>query len=141
MRVPNGGDVRIQERGSTFVTELVALAIVGLALLILLSAFSPGSAGVAVVQQRVTAENLARGQMETIKAAPYQANPTTVPYPTVSAPSNYTLDIEVSYWVSPTFTSSVPGVDQGLQWITVTVHSLQREGKAVFSLEDYKGDR
>ena len=87
MRVPHGRDVRAHERGATFVTELVALAIVGLALLVLISAFSPGSAGVAVVQQRVTAENLARRQMEAIKASPYQVNPTTAPYPTVPAPS------------------------------------------------------
>lgn len=114
-----------------------------MALLVLLGAFSPGSAGVAIVQQRVTAENLARRQMEAIKAAPYQAAPAATPYPTVPAPSNYTLEIEVSYWVSATctFTSSVPAEDQGLQWITVTVHSAQRAGKPVFTLEDYKGDR
>ena len=57
------------ERGSTLVGELIALAIVGTALVALLSGLSTSSLGVRVVEHRVSAENVARSQMEEIKKA------------------------------------------------------------------------
>jgi type II secretory pathway pseudopilin PulG len=131
--------MRVGERGNTLVGELVALAIVGAAVMMLLGAFGPSSRGVSLVRRRVVAENLARRQMEEIKDAEYQSDPTDVPYPAVSE-DNYDVDISVSYWLSDTetFTSSVH--DHGLQWITVTV-SYTPSSRVLFRLADYKGDR
>lgn len=129
------------ERGSTFIGQLVALAIVGGALALLMGTFAPSGMGVAVVRQRVTAENYARKQMEAIKAAPYQPNPTVQPYPTVEMSSNYGVNIEVSYWVSDTQTFVSTVNDDGLQRITVEVYATERPNEALVTLEDYKGVR
>jgi len=131
------------ERGSTLVGELIALAIAATALVALLSGLSTSGLGVRVVERRVSAENVARSQMEAIKAAPYQPNPTTVPYPTVAVPSGYGLTIDVSYWMTATgtFTSSLPHADAGLQRIRVEVRASDEPDSIAFALEDYKGDR
>lgn len=131
------------DRGSTLVGELIALAIVGTALVALLSGLSTSSLGVRVVERHVSAENVARSQMEAIKAAPYQPNPTAVPYPSVSAPSGYDLTIGVSYWMTATgtFASTPPEIDGGLQRIRVEVRSTDNPGSIAFALEDFKGDR
>jgi type II secretory pathway pseudopilin PulG len=131
------------ERGSTLVGELIALAIVGTALVALLSGLSTSSLGVRVVERRVSAENVARSQMEAIKAAPYQPNPAAAPYPTVSVPSGYDLTIGVSYWMTATgtFTSTLPETDSGLQRIRVEVRPAGEPDSIAFALEDYKGDR
>ena len=125
------------------VGELIALAIVGTALVALLTGLSTSSLGVRVVEHRVSAENIARSQMEAIKAAPYQPNPTAVPYPTVSVPSGYGLTVDVSYWMTATgtFTSTLPNTDSGLQHIRVEVRSTGDSGSIAFALEGYKGDR
>ncbi|HHX44133.1 MAG TPA: type II secretion system protein [Chloroflexi bacterium] len=131
------------DRGSTLVGELIALAIVGTALVALLSGLSTSSFGVRLVEHHVSAETVARNQMEAIKAAPYQPNPTAVPYPTVAVPPGYHLDIEVSYWVTAThtFAPALPDTDGGLQRIRVAVHSLSDPDSTAFSLEGYKGNR
>ena len=131
------------EGGYSLISVLVALAIVGMTLMILLGGLSTGALGAAVVTQRTSAENYARGQIEMIKEAPYALNPTTTPYPLIGSTGIYTAEVTVSYWVSPTFTSTVPAPedDQGLQQIGITVYSSQMSGGPVFRLEGYKGAR
>lgn len=139
-------ETRQQDRsaqcGYTLLSVLVALAIIGAALMILLSALSTTSRGVSAVNQRVTAENLARTQMEDIKSADYRPNPTAEPYPTIALPSAYTMTIEVSYWVSSTaqFESSVPATNT-LQRVEISTYSERQPGSPLFVLQGYKGDR
>ncbi len=132
---------RSAQRGYTLLSVLVALAIIGAALMILLSALSTTSRGVSAVNARVVAENLSRAQMEAIKGAEYRANPTTQPYPTIALPSAYSMTIEIDYWVLSTFQSSVPTEDQGLQRIEIETYAARRPGSPVFVLQGYKGDR
>jgi len=129
-----------RERGSTLVGELVAVAILGMALVVLLSAISTSIMGVAVVERRVVAENLARTQLETVKAAAYQENPILVPYPTIPVTGTYSVAVTVTYWISPTgpFTTALQVPDSGLQCITVTVDN---QGQSVSRLEGFKVDR
>lgn len=131
--------MRRGERGNTLVGELVALAIMGTAVMMLLSAFAPSSKGVALVRKRVIAENLARRQMEAIKAADYQPDPTAVSYPAVTE-DRYDVDVGVGYWISSTETFTTSVHDDGLQCITVTV-SYTPANQMLFRLVDYKGDR
>jgi len=135
--------MRRREAGATLVGELVALLIIGLVLVALLSGLSTSSAGVAAMRQRVTAENLARRQMETIKAAPYRVNPTVEPYPLAPATEGYTVTVAVRYWLTPTFTITVPitETDQGLQEMTVSVFTARSPDEPVFVLQGYKGKR
>ena len=130
-----------EERGVTLIGQLATLAIMGIAVIVLLSGLSSGSRGISLVQERVTTSNYARRQMEAIKAATYRANPAVDPYPPVPAPGIYTATVSVSYWVSPTFQATVPDPDQGLQFITVTIESTLDPGTALFTLEDYKAER
>jgi len=126
------------ETGHSLVEELVALAIVSVALVIIIAALSTGTMGVRTTNDRVTAENLARSQLELIKDAAYSANPTVTPYPTISPMQGYTVTVGIEYWTAPDgpFTSSVR--DDGLQKVIVSVSG----GKgALFQVEGYKVDR
>lgn len=127
--------------GATLVGELLAIAIVAVAFVVLIAGLATSGRSVSIVEQRVAAENYARREMELIKGAPYHANPTSVPYPMVSYSSPYTVSVQVSYWVSPSFTSVMPGTDTGMQKVTVQVYSLQRGSSHVFALEGYKVNR
>ena len=128
------------QRGGSLVGDLVTLAIIGTALLIMLSGLSTSSGSVALVEQRISAENYARQQMELIKQAEYRANPTAQPYPTIQPSGPYTHSVEVTYWLSATqtFSGSPPATDDGMQKIAVQVYG---NGKLLFALEDYKVNR
>lgn len=126
------------EAGQSLVEELVAVAIVALGLMILLAALSTGSVGVRTATDRVTAQNLARSQLELIKDAAYSPNPMVSPYPTVAPVQGYAVTVGIEYWIAPSgpFTSTVR--DDGLQKLTVSVSGS--EG-TLLQLEGYKVDR
>lgn len=126
------------ETGQSLVEELVAIAIVSLGLVIVMAALSTGSMGVSTTNDRVTAENLARAQLELIKDAAYSPDPTVTPYPTVSPVQGYAAPVGIEYWIAPSgpFTSTVR--DDGLQKLIISVSG----GKgALLQLEGYKVKR
>ena len=126
------------DAGFTLVEELVTVAVIGLGLVILVSMITTGAIGARKVNDLVVAESLARSQIELIKAAAYQGNPETSPYPAVTAPAGYTVAVSIEYWndSSSSFTSSVH--NDGLQKFTVTVTS---DGDTLHSTSSYKVDR
>jgi len=96
------------EEGVGLVESLLAVAIVGVALVAFLAAMSTGSMAVATADQRVTAESLARTQMENALGQTYAPS-----YSAVAEPAGYTITITVS---------GVGGRDQDeIQKITVEV--------------------
>ena len=113
--------------GVGLVEVLVAVAILGVTLVAFLTAISTGSLGVATTEERVTAENLARSQLEYTKSLAYLAAPAS--YATVTPPTGYA--------VSANATSIAEG-DSAIQRITVTV---TRNGETLLTVEDYKVDR
>jgi len=116
------------EQGIGLVETLIAVAILGLALTALLSAVSTGSMAVSRTEERVTAENLARSQLEYTKSQPYQPLPAS--YATVTpSPDDYTVAVTADV---------VPGGDSGIEKLTVTV---TRNGKELLVVDDYKVDR
>jgi prepilin-type N-terminal cleavage/methylation domain-containing protein len=119
------------ERGDSLVEILVAVAIIAIVLTAFLAALSTGVRSVAVVRERVTAENLARAQLEYIQHEQYQEVTQTTPgaYPTVtSIVSGYAI----------TVTASPITATNDIQLITVTV---SHHGESVLTIEDYKVDR
>jgi len=114
------------ERGAGLVEVLVAVAIMAIVLTIFLSALVTGSLGVSVVHERVTAENLARSQLEYVKNQDYI---TTTDYSLISVPPSYS---------AYTITAQSPEISDGLQLITVTVFY---DGDPTFRMEEYKVDR
>lgn len=113
--------------GVGLVETLVAVAILGVTLVTLLAAISTGSIGVATTEERVTAENLARSQLEYTKSQAYLTAPAS--YATVTPPAGYTVSAEAT---------SIPEGDISVQKITVTV---ARDGDTLLTVEDYKVDR
>ena len=136
------------ERGASLVEVLVSVAIIAIILTIFLSALSAASLSVAVVRERVTAENLARAQLECIQDHPYIEGATPISYTnvctvTVPALPSYHSDLSISYWYSPTaqqpFTTTHRlDLDLGMQWITVTIFY---KSEPVFTIGNYKVDR
>ena len=115
------------QEGVGLVEVLVAVAILGVTLVVLLAAVSTGSIGVATTEERATAENLARSQLEYTKSLPYLAAP--VSYATVTPPTGYTISADAA---------SISGGDSTIQQITVTV---TRDGDTLMTIEDYKVNR
>jgi len=125
------------ERGVSLVEVLVAVAIVAIVVSAFLAALSTGTLSVGVVRERVTAENLARSQLEYTKNYTYTYGATS--YPTIAPSTGCSITIGVSYWFSSTQTfTSNPDDDSGIQWITVTI---SHKGEPVFAIENYKVDR
>ena len=91
----------------------------------LLSAFATGSVALRKTDTKVTAENLARNQMEFTKSQQFSAAPAT--YTAITPlPEGYSVSAEAA---------SVTGRDSNIQKVTVTV---RRKGNAVYTLEDFK---
>ncbi len=128
------------ERGQSMVELLVAIAVITIVLSAFLAALSAASLSVAVVRERVTAENLARKQLECIQDLTYIENATPITYTTactVTHLSSYPMDVSISYWDSSAFTAN-PADDAGMQWITVTI---RHKGEDVFAIGNYKAER
>ena len=118
------------QRGVGLVESLVAVAILGVAIVGFVMALSSGAMAVREGNQQVVAQSLARTQLEYIKNyQPYDPEATT--YPTVDSPEGYTISVEVD-------AISEPATDDDIQKITVTI-SLGDED--ILTVEDYKVNR
>lgn len=126
------------DQGFSLVEEVVAIGLVAIGLILLVAMITTGTQGVTMLVDNVSAESLAKSQLELIKDASYEPDPVANPYPAVSAAAPYSVAVDVEYWIAPNgpFTSTV--TNDGLQRITVTV---QRGGGDVLSLQGYKVDR
>ena len=115
----------VEERGASLIEILVAVAIIAIVLTVFLSALSTGAFSVAVVRERVTAENIARSQLEHVKETDFIAG-TDHYTPTAISHSGYTVVI-----------SATPIITD-MQLITVTVFY---DDDPTFTIEDYKVNR
>lgn len=115
-----------REGGFTLVEELVAVAVIGLGLIILISMITTGVFGARTINNLVVAESLARSQIELIKDAPYQTDIDA--YPTVTSTSHPDFIV----------TTQATILGTGLQMIKVSVSS---GGKTLVEISSYKVDR
>ncbi len=122
-------------KGLTLIEVLVALAILGIVAGIFLTGLSVSSKSVMVSEKRITAESLAKSQVEYIK---------NLDYDDINNPPVYAIDpdlnIPAGYDISVTAERLDPendglGDDDGLQKVTITV---SRDDNTVFVLTDYK---
>jgi len=117
-----------KQRGIGLVEVLIALAITGIAVVAFLSSLYAGTRTVSIIYERVTAENLARSQLEYVKSQDYITAPAT--YETLpSVPPDFTITAKAS---------AIDERDDNIQKITVTV---SRNGKTLLVLEDFKVNR
>ncbi len=105
--------------GASFASQLVALAIISVTLMVFVAALYTSGTGALLVRQRVSAQNLARQQMEVIKEAPYQTS-----YDILDPPV-YTVTVDVDE------------IEDGLQKIIVQVWS-DLGSQLLCTLEGYK---
>ena len=110
------------ERGESLVEVLVSVAIMAIVLTTFLSALSTGSFATRVVHERVTAENIARLQLEHVKETGFIAVADHYTPATISHPG-YTAAI------------SATSVCSDMQLITVTV---SHNGETLFTIANYK---
>jgi type II secretory pathway pseudopilin PulG len=106
---------------------MLAVAIVGTAMLATVAAFSTASRTSAVVENATTGEWLATSQIELIKTSAYQLTPGT--YASIPVPAGFA--------VSNT-TASVTGGDANIQTVTVIV---SKAGKTVYETSALKVNR
>lgn len=93
-----------------------------------LAAFSTGSLAVGKADKRVTAETLARSQLEYTKSQAYVAAPAS--YDVITPlPEGYSITADAT---------SISGRDANIQRINVTV---ERGGEVLLTLEDFKLNR
>jgi Tfp pilus assembly protein PilV len=115
------------QHGLGLAETLVAVAILGTAVVTFIASISAGSIAVGAQDEETQIQNLARSQMEYTKSYTYIYGASS--YPTIAAPSDYSLSVAVNM---------VPGADANIQKITVNVF---REGQLKFAVSDYKVNR
>ena len=115
-------------RGVGLIEVLIALAIMGGVVVIVISTLSAGTKTVGTLDEISTAENIAQSKLEYTKSDTFQSLPAT--YDVISPlPANYSVTIEAS---------AVSNRDANLQKIVVTVY---HQGENVTVKEGYKVDR
>lgn len=112
------------QRGLGLAESIVAVAILGVAVVAFVAALSAGSIAVREGDQEVVAQRLVRTQLEYIKGYPYDTT-----YSKVDEPEGYTITVGVD----PTSDN-----DTDIQKITVTI---SRDGEDILTVEDYKVNR
>jgi prepilin-type N-terminal cleavage/methylation domain-containing protein len=115
------------EKGLTLVESLITVAIVGVVAVAFVTALSTGSLAVSESDEAVTAQSLARTQMEYIKGYPYDPDATT--YPTVNATDDYSIAVSVA---------AVPDTDNNIQKVTA---DISRGGQVLLTVAEYKVNR
>ena len=123
-----------EQAGFSLIEALVAVAILAAIGVVFLSAMTTGFRSTGIQDEQVTAESLARSQLEVIKAAPYDVSYAV----TVEMPSQYLLSIESPYvlWDGVNDVWVVSDNNTHLQKITVKVS--REGGKPVLMVEALK---
>ncbi len=114
------------QSGFGLVETLVAVALLGTAVVGFVTALSTGSLSVREQDQEITAQRLGQNQFEYIKSQGFSPAGS---YSLISVPSGYTLNLSVA---------GVSGADADIQLVTVTV---LRSGNSVFEISGYKVNR
>jgi prepilin-type N-terminal cleavage/methylation domain-containing protein len=118
------------DKGFAFVETIVALALLGIIAAVLLSSVGTATKATMVADEQVTAESLARSEIEYIKNCAYQ-------YQVTEYPIDSTLDIP-SGWSVNTAVEAISDRGSDIQKVTITV---QRGGENELSVITYKVDR
>lgn len=127
------------EKGFGLAESLVAVALLGTAVISLTVALSTGSLGVSALRENVTAQSLAQSQLAYAKSYPYDIGTTTYPsvasyHPThnpnpVTLPEGYAITVDVS---------NTQDSDSDIQKIKATI---SKDSETLLEVEDFKVNR
>jgi len=124
LRIPLHG-----QGGASLIESLVAVAILGTAVVAFVVALSTGSIAIGVADEQVVAQRLAQAQIEFIRGRPFAARydpfATTLP----EVPKGYEIRTIV---VTP---APIPGGDADIQEIRVTI---RRNGEDILTVATYR---
>jgi len=119
----------MDERGSILIEALVAVLIMGVVIAVALGGLSTTMRGVGVVEEKVTAEALARSQLDSVQEQSYKPPPAT--YATVTPPAP-------DYTITAVAEALPPRDINQIQKIRVTI---SRGGEVLLQVEDVKVNR
>jgi prepilin-type N-terminal cleavage/methylation domain-containing protein len=116
------------QKGYTLVELLIVIVVIATSFSAFAVALSTGALAVNEGDKEVTAQSLARSQMEYIKYLTYDQNADT--YPTIDTPDGYSITVEVTAVAEP-----------GNQRIQKVTANVSKDGVEQFYIVDYKVDR
>ncbi len=123
-------------RGYTLMEQIIALALVVIAVTALLQALSGGISNMRKFSDRARLVNLARSQMESIQSEAYQD--AAASYTQIGLPPGYSLDIVAAVPRSYTYPSpDITPTANVIQQITINVYSPETS----FELVGYRANR
>jgi hypothetical protein len=118
----------VKQAGFGLVESLLAVAILGSTIFMLMGGLSTGAISVGILQEDIVAENLGRTQLEYTKSLPYNTAPFS--YQSIAeVPEGYTITTEAT---------SVSDRNENIQRLIITIY---REYGAVYVLEGFKVNR
>ena len=122
------------EAGFSLIEVILTVGLVGIFAVTVPSALSGASRATITANQHVTAESLARSQMDSIQNQPYDSANATPVYSVIpDIPASYSIDTPMAARLDPRGDGT--DNDDGLQEITVTV---KHNDKIIFTLVDIK---
>lgn len=129
-----------QRSGFSLLDVLVAMAIMGIVAVVFLNALATSHRATITADERVTAESLARKQLESMKGVAYinygvSGHPE---YALADAPLSYSISLLATPVDSATLQPLPNGQDQGIQVLAVTV---ARNGDDLFTVHGLKVNR
>jgi prepilin-type N-terminal cleavage/methylation domain-containing protein len=130
--VPACGPGQNSERGFTLIEILVAMGILAAVGIAFLGGMITSSKATRIEHMQVTAEGLAKSQLEYIKNQDYRVDMEYEVLDPAQIPNGYSIDILGEY-MNPRGDSTHN--DDGLQKITI---SIARDGETVLTMEGYK---
>jgi len=119
------------EKGFSLVETTVAVCLLGIVSAIFLGSIGTAAKATMITDERVTAEILARNQIEYIKDYPYD-------YYASEYPVDPALDIPYGWSMENPTAEALHGTDDGIQKVTITI---QCHGRTMLSTFIYKVDR
>lgn len=117
------------EKGFSLIEVVVALAILGIIGAAFLGGLATASRSIYIADERATAENLARSQMEHVKEQSYLSGGGYEIVDLSTYPASYSVSVA---------SNPLAGALGGIQEITVTVNN---DGNPIITLVDYKVNR
>jgi prepilin-type N-terminal cleavage/methylation domain-containing protein len=119
------------DKGFVLIETIVAIALLGIVAVFFLSSVGTATKATVIADEQVTAESLARIQIEYLKACDYQ-------YSASEYPLDPMLDIPARWSITNPTVEALHDTDDGIQKVIFTV---QRDGESKFTAVMYKMDR
>ena len=119
------------EKGFALLEAITGLGLLGIVAVFFLSTIGTATQATVIADKQVTAESVARSQIEYIKACDYE-------YTAIEYPVDPALDVAGGWSIADLTVESLHCSDYGIQEVTFTV---KHNGETKLTAETYKVDR